>query len=127
MAYKIDYTQTISSVDGISTTKTSYEAALKIGLSDVAAHSTTTNMIFTLDVSAVKVLTIVTDQDITIKTNSSGSPANTVAVEAAHSYIWTVDSLDAFAFTTDITSLYIVVAGATNANVTITGLVDPTP
>jgi hypothetical protein len=64
----------------------------------------------------------------TIKTNSSGAPAHTLVLIADKPYHWNTNSYYANTFiTTDITSFYCVVAGATAGVIQIEGLVDGTP
>jgi len=104
-----------------------YSASLSESLADVAAGNGTTQMTMTIDVSAVKAFAIFSDVDITLKTNSSGSPANTLALKAGIPYIWTTDSYDTFKLTTDVTSLFFVNAGSVDANIKVTVVADATP
>ncbi len=66
-------------------------------------------------------LCLFTDQAITIKTNSSGSPTDTISMNANQEIAWglAVDSLSRCPFSADVTKLYITNAGANNANVQI--------
>jgi hypothetical protein len=50
-----------------------------------------TQLTFTLDVSAAKSILLLSTKDVTLKTNSSGSPAATVSLTANVPKIWSAD------------------------------------
>lgn len=91
------------------------------------AGSATTQIIATCDVSAVKAFVVVSTVAATLKTNSSGSPVDTIALVANQPYVFHTTSYDAFLLGTDVTTFFFTVAGATAGTVTILGLVDATP
>lgn len=80
----------------------------------------------TLDVSQVKAILILSDQDLTLETNNSGTPTNTLALKANVPYVWYTNKPQALVFTSDITSLYVTNASASVASLKIEILVDPT-
>lgn len=80
-----------------------------------------------IDVSQVKSFLLLSTQDVTFKTNSSGSPTNTIALKAGKPYVWTVDSYDTFKLTGDVTIVYITNASGADATVTLRGCYDSTP
>jgi hypothetical protein len=86
---------------------------------------------FVLDVSQLKFLYIVAAGALTIKTNSSGSPANTITLAADVPFQWILgdnalrDTANA-AITTDITALYITNAGEAPVNLQLLSGFDPT-
>ena len=85
-------------------------------------------MVFALDVSAVKLFVMQSDQDCTVKTNSSGAPANTITLEAGIPYDWHEDEPDAFQLDTDVTALYVTDdSGGNDAMLEIRSITDPTP
>jgi hypothetical protein len=96
---------------------------------DEVVPPTTTNMPFSLalDISQVKSLYILSDQDVTLKTNSSSSPTDTIALKANQPYIWYTGAYDASKITADVTQAFITNAGATQANVKMRWLYDITP
>lgn len=94
---------------------------------EAIAGSATTQFIVTLDVSAVTGFMIVSTVSCTLKTNDTGSPANTIALRANEPYIFNTNDYNTFLLTTDVTSMYFVVAGATAGTVTLAAVVDPTP
>lgn len=95
---------------------------------EAIAGSATTQLMVTLDVSAVTGFAIVSTVDATLKTNDTGTPAHTLALRANEPYHWHTNSYDTFKLaTTDITSMYFVVAGATAGTVSIEAVYDVTP
>lgn len=76
---------------------------------DIPANQTNLHKIFALPVSALKLLYIVCDQNVTIKTNSSGSPADTINLLAGVPLVWQygVYHANPFASNTDVTSVYL--------------------
>jgi hypothetical protein len=89
--------------------------------------SATTQFIIAIDVSAVQSFFIVSSVAATLKTNSSGSPANTVVLKAGIPYVWNTDSYDSFLLTTDVTSMFFVVAGSTAGTVSCGVVTDASP
>lgn len=108
-------------------TPLSYSGSLAISVSETIAGSSTTQLFVPVDVSAVKGFAIMSTVAATLKTNSSGSPDNTLVLRANEMYQWHTDSYDTFKLTTDVVSMYFVVAGATAGTVTIEAVADATP
>lgn len=94
---------------------------------EVIAGSATTQIMATCDVSAVKVFVVVATVAATMKTNSSGSPDDSIVLVANQPYTWHTTAYDAFQLETDVATFYFTVAGATPGTVTILGLTDATP
>jgi hypothetical protein len=96
---------------------------------DEVVPPTTTNMPFSLalDISQVKSLFLLSDQDVTLKTNSSSSPTDTIALKANIPYVWFTNAYDTCKITADVTTAFITNAGATAANVSARWLYDITP
>lgn len=94
---------------------------------DIADGQTDKLIVFTLDVSALALLYIVSDQVITIETNSAGTPDDTLVMVAGEPYIWHPGSLDTNLLTTDVTALYITNASGATANLVVLAITDPTP
>lgn len=59
------------------------------------------------------------DQIVTFKTNSSGSPDNTLTLVAGDVYVWNTDSQSTFKITADVTKLYVTNASAAVANLSM--------
>lgn len=99
-------------------TRLSYNQSVPIAADQLVA--------LTLDVSQVKAVVILSDQDLTLETNSSGAPTNTLTLKANVPYIWYTNKPQALVFTGDITALYITNASASVATFKMEILVDPT-
>jgi len=92
------------------------------------ADSTTDGLVaFALDVSQVKAIYIKSDQDITIETNSSSAPDNTLALKSNIPYVWYTNKYDALVFTADITKIYVTNASGSAATLNIEAVYDATP
>jgi hypothetical protein len=76
---------------------------------DTTIAAATTNQLFTLaiDVSQVKMLVMLAENAMTIKTNSSGSPANTVNLLAGVPYEYGEGGYSTLVLTTDVTAIYV--------------------
>lgn len=62
-------------------------------------------------VANVQSCILLSDKNLTIKTNSSGSPANTINLVAGVAYIWLKsEAIDTLKFTVDVTAWYITCA-----------------
>lgn len=126
--FQHNFRMTASTPSGERTTNRTYEASGHVGINEVIpAPSTNLQLTCAIDVSAVKSLLILSDQDITIKTNSSSEPTNTLALKAGVAYEWTTDSYDTLKLTGDVTAIFVTHAGETAANLTIDVVQDVTP
>lgn len=96
---------------------------------DVSVPATTDDMEVDWDVNVarMKSLFILSDQDITINTNSSSVPADTLTPKANKPLIWYDGSGLANPLGTDVSRLFISNAGASAAAVSIRELEDSTP
>ena len=77
------------------------ETVVAIGATDVL-------LIIALDYDLIKGLYILSDQDLTIKTNNSGAPDNTIVLVANEPLVW-VGANDYYTnkLTTDVTKMYL--------------------
>lgn len=97
----------------------------QLAISQVIPAATTNLLILAaIDVSQVKMIVMQADVACTIKTNSSGSPANTINLVAGVPYIWAVGDYNSLLLTTDVSALYVTVAGAAECNLQILALID---
>ena len=96
-------------------------------ISETIADSTTDGLVaFALDVSECASFFILADQALTVKTNSSGSPADTLTLSAGVPYLWHTGAIDSFQLGTDVTALYVTNASGEDATLRIEALYDPT-
>lgn len=82
----------------------------------------------TLNVSEIKAIIIVSDQDVTLETNAvDATGGNTLALLANEPYVWYDTSLFTNLLTLDITKIYLTNASGSAATVEIEVVYDPTP
>lgn len=118
-------------VGGSYSSSSIVEAGLRKSVFEAIPSNSTTELIFDLDVSEAKMFALRSDVPVTIKTNSSSSPANTFSLGANESFLWPLgegdfkDSLGAIV-STDIEKLYVVNSGAAGT-LRLDAFVDPTP
>lgn len=80
-----------------------------------------------IDVSALKALFICADQDLTIETNSSGSPDDTLEIKADVPLVWTPDCGYACPLSADVAALFLANASGEDATLQVRLLQDATP
>lgn len=95
----------------------------------IPAASTDLAVAFAVDREAIVSLAIYCNKAVTIKTNSSSSPTDTIALAAGQLIVWgdDEDALADMVFTADVTALYVTNAGASEATLRIEALTDVTP
>jgi hypothetical protein len=97
---------------------------------DITVAATTTNYEADIDVTEANIqsMAIYSDKAVTVKTNSTSAPDDTITLTAGQMKIWKVGDLDAAKlFTADVTKLYITNAGSAIATVKVRILLDQTP
>lgn len=94
-----------------------------------AVPGSTTNQAITIAflLAGLKSIYLLSDQDVAIKTNSSGSPQETINLKAGQPIIWAQGLGLAPLFAGNITAMYVTNAGSVAANVNICVLIDSTP
>lgn len=93
----------------------------------VADEATALQANVAIDVSALKSLYIASDQDVTIETNSSGSPDDTIEITANVPLIWTPDCGFDCPLTADVTAFFLANASGEDATLQVRLLQDSTP
>ena len=93
----------------------------------VPAPSTDLEVDVAIDVSNVKSLCLLADRDMTIETNSAGSPVDTIALKASVPYLWNTDSYSTLLLTVDVTKFFLTLAAGAAATLKIRCLIDSTP
>lgn len=90
------------------------------------------SIVATLDVSALKLLYLISDQALTVKTNDNGSPNNTFTLAANVPFAWVEggaalrDTAGALV-TVDVATLKVTNASGNDATLKVRALYDPTP
>lgn len=103
----------------------SYTAGAENNIEEELDAGTDQLLAFTADVSQMKSCVLMADVDMTVKTNSSGSPAKTIALVGGQAVIWSSTNGQTNPFgTTDVTALYVTNTEA--GTLTIRTLIDPT-
>jgi hypothetical protein len=77
--------------------------------------------------AAIKTMMLSSTQAVTVKTNSSSSPQETINLTAGQLLMWTVDDTAACPFSADVTKMYVTNASGKDATFKFRALVDSTP
>lgn len=95
----------------------------------IAVPDSTTDQLvnLTMDVSQIKSLYIVSNYAVTVETNSSSAPTNTIALVADTPLIWHTGSYYTNLLTADVTAIYLTNASGSAATVNIEIVHDSTP
>lgn len=120
---------TVEPSSGSSISKTTaYSADSQIQV-DLAVANGGTNIehVVAFDKDSLQAIYLVSDQNVTLKTNSSGSPADTISLLANVPFIWADDGYIAVPFSADVTKFYWTNASGTTANIQGKILWDATP
>lgn len=94
---------------------------------DFAADASDLELTIAIDVSEIKAIFMVSDQDVQVETNDGAAPDDTIDLVANVPYIWTTDSYDSCLLTVDITALFLTQLAATAGTLKLECVVDPTP
>lgn len=126
MSHSFQFTEKVA-IGGVSSSQVNtLTAGLRIAISEPIAIANDVLVALSVDVSQVKGVYIVCDQDVTLETNNSGSPTNTLALKANIPYVWYTNKYHTLVFSSDITALYVTNASAAVANLVVEILTDPT-
>ncbi len=88
----------------------------------------TTQFNITVDVSEMKTLNMgITKGNCTVKTNSSGSPVQTLTIKSPNPVMWSKNDIAANPLTTDLTALFVTNNGDEDAEFFFVAGVDSTP
>jgi hypothetical protein len=82
---------------------------------NVPASTTNKEVPLAFDLTGMLGLVIWADGDLTVKTNDSGSPDDTLAFKAGRPLVWLKDTPAANPFTADVTTLFLTNASSTTA------------
>lgn len=94
---------------------------------DIADGSTNTLVACAFDYTKVVMCYVVSTVDMTLKTNSSGSPTQTIALKAGVPLAWNDSQPTSLrVFTANVTALYLTNASGDDGTFTLAVLVDPT-
>jgi hypothetical protein len=117
MSLKHTWSKAVKSDAGSAASQTdTYTAVAEVNGDTDAAHATTREVDVNVDVSQIVSFFIYSDKDVTLKSNSTGAPAQTIALDAKKMLDWRSDDVAANPLTVDITKLFFVNAGSTAAD-----------
>ena len=117
MSLKHTWSKAVKSDAGSAASQTdTYTAAAEENFDTDCAHAATREIDLAVDVSQIVSFFIYSDKDVTLKTNSTGAPAQTIALQAKKMLDWRNDDIGANPLTVDITKLFFVNAGGTAAD-----------
>lgn len=93
----------------------------------VSNGASATQINVAIDVSEVEAFYLVSDQDVTFKTNSNSAPDDTISLVANVPYVWHATDYSSFLLGTDVTAVHVVNTSGTAANLSMRVGQDPTP
>jgi hypothetical protein len=115
-------------VDGfpVSGGASSAQGGARLRITETIAPSTTNlAVVASIDETNLRGLWLHSDQALTLKTNSSGSPDDTIALAANQPVFWT--GAGAKPISANVSTIYVTNAGSAAATLTIEAITDPTP
>ena len=93
----------------------------------VAADESDLLMVVAIDVSAMKTFFMLSGTDLTVKTNSSSTPDDTLTLKAGVPISWHENSNHSKPLTVDVTKIYVTEDGSKADFLTLRALQDVTP
>jgi len=119
----------IEQIGSIFTSSNTLEGTARIDVVESVLDGVSDGLVnFALDVSQAKLVFMQSDQDLTVKTNDSGSPQETISLTAGKPLLWVPDFPEApTPFSDDVTALYVSNASGDTATLRIKALLDATP
>lgn len=90
----------------------------------VPAATTNQEILIALDVSALQLIVVYSNVAVTIKTNSSGSPTDTIAIKAGIPYVWHLDAYATNLFTGDVSKIFVTNATGTQSDFQLIALTE---
>ena len=128
MAFSHTVSYSVAASSGTLSRSKSYTGSSQVEVSESVADSETDyDIVVAIDVSAVKSFYIVSDQTVTVETNSGSEADDTLSLVAGVPYVWNTDSYDSFQLGTDVTVLYVTNASGSTANIELRCVMDATP
>lgn len=132
MAFTHTMTFTFQSPDGTIQQASSQSASENIAIDETITVGADREVALAIDVSQLKSLFIIADGALTLETNSSSAPDNTLTIQADLPFFWQSGAYETslrFNGTTvsaDITKIYLTNAGSESVSFRLRALVDAT-
>lgn len=107
----------------------SYSGTGETNIVDTTVADSVTDQleVISIDVSQIQLIYILSTQDLTLETNDSGTPVDTIALRANEPYIWFVNSYFTNILDTDVTAIYLTNASGSSATFNLRCVYDTTP
>jgi hypothetical protein len=94
-----------------------YEAAAEVNFDQTADSLDTLEIDANIDVSQIVSFYIYSDKNVTLKTNDTSAPTQTIAITAKKLFWWNTDHSGTNPLTADVTKFFFVNAGADDAKI----------
>lgn len=128
MAFTHTLTTTLRAPDGSLSYSNDFTDSAHVSFDETIANGGSNVQInVSIDVSEIASVFIVSDQNVTLETNSGSSPAETINLLADKPYIWYTGSYYTNLLATDITALFITNSSGSSATVRLRCVYDSTP
>lgn len=130
MSYSYNVSRAVVANSGTVSKSKQYTYSKIVEYSDSVSDGTTDDLVdLAFALAQLKVVYLASDQAITIKTNSSGAPQETINLLANVPLLWTEDDYQASStlFAGDVTALYLTNGSGSAAAVEMRVLLDGTP
>jgi len=128
MAFSHTLAQQISTSGNTISKDNTYSGGSQTSVDEsIPDSSSDLEVAFTLDVSEIQAIYIVSDQNMTLETNSGAAPDDTISLVAGVPYVWHTGSYFVNKLTTDITALFMTNSSGSAARLQIEVVFDPTP
>jgi hypothetical protein len=116
------YTTAAGTVKSVTST---YTSDFEVGLDDTVA-ATTTNKEFDVALTRANLQSMVLtcDKAVTVKTNSTSSPQETISLTAGQAIIWAHDHTESAPFAGNVTKFYVTNAGSADARFQFSALLN---
>jgi hypothetical protein len=124
---QISYSTLVNGVPVSSSVQTASGSSLLQITETIANAGTNIAVACSIDEDALAGFFLSSNYDVTVKTNSSGSPQETIALKAGVPVVWTSGSVGSKPISDDVTALYITNASGSSATVTLIAITDATP
>lgn len=90
----------------------------------VTAGTTDQEILAAIDISLAKLVMIKATVDMTLKTNSTGAPDDTLSLKAGIPMVWRENDYNALFLSADVTKFYATNGGAADGTLQILALID---
>lgn len=90
----------------------------------IADGATDQEILLAIDISATKLVVFKSTQAVTVKTNSSGAPDDTLALTANIPMIWREGDYNAIFLSVDVSSIFVTNASGSDATLQVLAIID---